>query len=101
MEPCCYKIFVLMAVTFSFAFNFVYVKDLNNADFTWEFSVSQTFESISHIGTKYEILTPNLTKIMSPNGEHTEFSLNKSGDVYILAHLPDGSENVLKEVLLL
>ena len=92
MKSYFYKIFVSIAVTFCFAFNFVYAKDLNNADFTWEFSVGQTFESISHIGTKYEILTPNLTKIVSQNGEHTKFSLNKSGDVYILAHLPDGSD---------
>lgn len=62
------------------------------ADFTWQFVQGQTFEIIGEAGTTYDILTPGMTHIISQDGDTLDFSLDKQGDVYILAHRPDGSD---------
>ena len=87
-----YKILLLSAILFGLMHNFASATKYREADFTWQFSIGQTFESISDVGTEYEILTPNLTHIISQKDGTAEFSLNKAGDVYILAHLPNGKD---------
>ena len=92
MKEKIFKTFTLTILLFVIMLNFASAKGQREADFTWQFSVGQTFESISEVGTEYEILTPNLTHIISQKDGTAEFSLNKAGDVYILAHLPDGKD---------
>ena len=87
-----------MALLFSSSVTSVTAKDYPKADFTWQFVQGQTFEVTGKEGTTYEILTPGMTRIISQKGDVVTFSLDKKGDVYVLAHQP-GEDDFLYHLI--
>lgn len=83
---------VVFALTIIWPVHLLANSNHTEESFVGHFIQGQFWDFLGEPGTTYEILTPELTHIVSQKDGNAEFQMDKKGDAYILVCMPDARQ---------